>query len=183
MKRKISSYEIALSGVASALGIIALVGAMFVPIMELSLMVISAICVALPLTKNLWVGGIFTYLVTTMVGMLINSINAIPFVLFFGLYSIIEWALDFKFYKIEKIPKWAKITIIAVVKIGFYCLSLYLCYLLMKVVLADFTLFGWAWTFPILLACGFVLFSVYDVLYRFVYKNLLILVNRYIHKS
>lgn len=182
MKRKITSYEIALSGVSSAMAIIALVGAVFIPVAKLSLYILSAIFVAVPLTKNLWVGGIFSYLVTTMVGMLISNIRALPFVLFFGLYTLLAWALDFKLYKCEKLPKWLTITLITIIKIGFYCLSFYLCFLLMKIVVADIVLFGWKWSFGILLACGFVLFCVYDPLYRFVYKNLVNIVSRIVKK-
>lgn len=182
MKKKISSYEIALSGIASAMAILSIVGAVFVPMMSSAFFVLSGICVAIPLTKNLWVGGIFAYLVSTMVGMLVGNIKALPFVLFFGLFSLLEWALDFKFYKWEKLPIWLSILIITIVKIAFYCLSMYLCFLLMKVVVADISLFGWKWTFPILLACGFVVFSIYDVVYRFVYTNLVILVKRVVKK-
>lgn len=178
--KKISSYSIALSGMSCALATIFLVIAIFIPVAKIAMYSIAGLCVSLPLTKNLWASGILAYVVSCIIGFIVGNINAIPYIVFFGAYAIILPLLDVKFYKWNKIPLWLCITIIAIIKTGYYLLAFYLAFTLMKIVIGDIALFGWKWSFWLLAGMGYIAFILYDIVYRFTFKNLTVFVEKYI---
>ncbi|MEG1535974.1 MAG: hypothetical protein RR416_03265 [Clostridia bacterium] len=182
MKTK-RSFAIALSGVSCAMSIIALLGGLFSPLAKLAFYVIAAIFVALPLTKNMWAGAIASYAITAIIGFFAGNIRSFPFIFFFGIYAIVLWALDFRLYNAQKLPKVAKIVLIIIAKIAFFVASFFVCLALMKIVVGDINLFGWEWTLPTLLVVGFVAFSLYDALFRFVFATMQSMVNKYIKKK
>lgn len=178
------SYKIALASVSCAVAVIAVVAQAYVSTMSVAINVAAALAISLPLTQKSVSGAIFSYVAAGIIGFLAVNVKALPFIMFYAPYAIIQYALDFVFYKSEKIklPKWAKIVIITVFKTGFFAAAFYGCLMLMKVVIADITLFGLNWTLPLLMAAGFVAFCVYDPLYRFVFVNVGRLVSKYAGK-
>lgn len=170
---------IALSAVGCAMAAIAVVVQAYVPV-SVALNVVAALFVALPLTRGYWGGALLAYVSAALIGFFTVNIQALPFILLFGPYTVVMWLLDFKFYEFTKLPKWAKIVIITLVKIGYFFLMFWACLQLMQVVVADIELFGFEWTYPVLYAVGFVLFCLYDPLFRWVYRCMITLISRHV---
>lgn len=176
------SYKIALASVSCAIAVIAVVAQAFVSTLSIALNVIAALAISLPLTQKSVGGAIFSYVAAGLIGFLAVNIKALPFIMFYAPYAIIAFLLDFVFYPSQKLklPKWVKIVIITVVKLGFFAAAFYGCIMLMKIVIADINIFGIKWTLPLLMLAGLVLFCVYDPLYRFVFVNMQRVVTRYV---
>ncbi len=178
MKRR--SYVIALSAVSCAMAAIAVVVQGYLPTARIALNVVAALFVALPLTRNSFVGALLSYICASLIGFFAVNIQALPFILLFGPYTLVMWALDFLFYKKARLPKWLKIVVIVVLKIGYFFLMFWACLQLMKVVVADITLFGFEWTTPVLYAVGFALFCLYDPLFRWAYRCMVTVIGRHV---
>lgn len=176
------SYKIAIAAVSAAIAVIAVVAQAYVSTLSIAISVIAALAISLPLTQKSIGGAIFSYVAAGLIGFLVVNIKALPFILFYAPYAIIAYALDFAFYPSEKIklPKWAKIVVITVIKLGYFAAAFYGCLALMKVVIADINIFGIKWTMPLLMLAGLVAFCVYDPLYRYVFVNLSKIVNKYV---
>lgn len=176
------SYKIALAAVSSAIAVIAVVAQAYVSTVSIAVCVIAALAISLPLTQKSIGGAIFSYVAAGLIGFFAVNIKALPFIMFYAPYAIIAYALDFVFYPSEKVklPKWAKIVVITVLKLGFFGAAFYGCLTLMKVVVTDIALFGVKWTMPLLMVAGFIAFCVYDPLYRFVFINMSKIVNKYV---
>ena len=182
--RKRYSYEIALSAVSAEIAILAVVAQAYVDALTIALNVIAALAINLPLTKGMWKGGIMSFVVSSIVSFLIVNIQSLPFIMLFGSYAILAWLLDFKFYKVEKLPKALKIAIITVIKIGYYALMFWACWQLMGLVINTINIFGnkYEVTFYVIWGICFVVFCIYDPFMRWVFKNECILVNRIVKK-
>lgn len=176
------SYKIALAAVSAAVAVIAVVAQAYVSTLSIAISVIAALAISLPLTQKSVGGAIFSYVAAGLIGFFAVNIKALPFIMFYAPYAIIAYALDFVFYPSVKIrlPKWAKIVVITVLKLGFFGAAFYGCLALMKVVVTDIALFGVKWTMPLLLVAGFIAFCIYDPLYRFVFVNMSRIVNKYV---
>ena len=174
------SYKIALAAVSCAIAVIAVVAQAYISTMSIAINVIAALAISLPLTQKSISGAIFSYVAAAGIGFLAVNIKALPFILFYAPYAIIQYALDFVFYVRVRLPKWVKIALITIVKLGYFALAFYACIMLMKIVIADIAIFGIKWTLPLLMVAGLVLFCAYDPLYRFVFVNLEKIVNKYV---
>ena len=166
MKR---SYRIAISGISAALTIISLMLAMFLPTAKVAFFVISALCVSLPLTKGLFWSSLASYVVASAIGFLAGNIKALPFILFFGLYALITWLLDFRFYHL-RMPRAVKIILITIIKSAYFVLAFWACYKLMGVVISDIVIGTLRLNAPIFWVAAILLFCAYDPLYRIVFK-------------
>lgn len=185
MKRRYS-YEIALSAIAAAIAILAVVAQAYVDVLTIAFNVIAALAIAIPLTKDMWKGALMAFAVTSIVSFFIVNLYALPFIMMFGSYAIVAWALDFKLYKAEKLPKALKITLITVIKIGYYALMFWGCYKLMEELFFGGTInfFGTQYdvSFYVIWGICFAVFCVYDPFMRWVFKNECILVSRIVKK-
>lgn len=181
--KRLNSQEIAVSGVATALAIIAVVVQAYLPTLRIAVNVIAAMAVCMPLCVKSLKGSIFTYIISSAVGLAVSTINALPFVLFFGLYTIVIYLLDYVFYVKSKLIKPIKILIIILIKWAFYALVFFAIYKLTGLVIADMELFGWEWTWWLLALIGFIAFSVYDPLFRYVFEGEKALYNRVIRSK
>lgn len=181
--KRLNSQEIAVSGVATALAIIAVVVQAYLPTLRIAVNVIAAMAVCMPLCVKSLKGSIFTYIISSAVGLAVSTINALPFVLFFGLYTIVIYLLDYVFYVKSKLIKPIKILIIILIKWAFYALVFFAIYKLTGLVIADMELFGWEWTWWLLALIGFIAFSVYDPLFRYVFEGEKALYDRVIRSK
>ncbi|MGN0797559.1 MAG: hypothetical protein ACI4M5_05055 [Christensenellales bacterium] len=179
MKR---SYRIAISGISAALTIISLLLAMFLPTAKVAFFVISALCVSLPLTQGLFWSALASYVVASAVGFLAGNIKALPFILFFGLYSLVAWLLDFRFYT-TRLPRAVKIILITVIKLAYFALAFWACYKLMGVVISDIVIGTLRLNTPIFWAVGLVLFCAYDPLFRVTFQLVSRRVGKVIRRS
>lgn len=151
--------------------------AIFLPTMKLALFVISSLCVAIPLTKGMWWSAVATYAVSAIIGFFVGNIKAIPFILFFGLYALISWLCDFKLY-FTRLNKILKIVIITLIKLAYFGLAFWGCYKLMGLVISDIVIGKLTMKPWLFWLAGWVLFSLYDPLYRWVYRVMYTKINK-----
>lgn len=86
-----ATKRVALAGVASALGTTFLVMSVYVPILDMSCMILASLCMLLPIIKNDYVGAGLCYLSTALLAFLLtgNIFGILPFAIFFGIHPII----------------------------------------------------------------------------------------------
>lgn len=177
--KKINSHAIALAGIGSSISLAAVVASVYVPVASLSFLVVAALGIMLPLTFDYWRASIISYIAVSLLAIAITGpIEPLGFIFGFGVYSIIFYLLDYKFYKIEKLNKWLKISIIAVIKIGYFQLALFAIFKLMGIILSNIELFNIDWKYWILALIGTAAFILYDLLLRFVFINMKHLMKR-----
>ncbi len=171
------SYNVAIAGISAALTIISLMLAIFLPTMKLAFFVISSLCSAMPLTKDRWWASVATFVVAGLIGFFVGNIKAIPYLLFFGPYSLIAWLCDFKLYD-TRLNKALKIIVIVVLKLTYFALAFWGCYKLMGLVISDIVIGKFTMNTPVFWLVGLVIFSLYDPLYRWVYKVMCYKINK-----
>ncbi len=181
MKR---SHIIALSGISCAMALICVVGSIYVEFMTLSFAVLAAVCIQMPLTQKYWLGGILSYVATSIIAFLIGNINALPFILFFGAYTIIQWTVEQKLYKLIK-SKILKYTIGYAIKIAYFEIIIAIFWFLFNAIIPTFVLFGKTikLTYLIISLAGIPLFLIYDLLMHLIFKNFTYIINKIIKKT
>ena len=128
--KRITAREIALSGIAAAFAVIAVVLSRFVAVMTLTFLALSSVALTLPLMRDSVRGAVFAYLATVGLGFLfVQYIGVMPFVIIFGPYPILNYYLR-KYLK----KRW----IILPIEIAFANLSFLACYYAIGLTLADF---------------------------------------------
>ncbi len=168
--RKLTSKEVALSGVSAALAIVFIVGAIYIPVATVTFYVLSALSISLPLIKRHIVSSILSYVAAALIAFFVGHVKLLPFVFFYGLYAIITWLLDFYFYEKCTFKPWIKIAIIVVVKLAYFALMFWALVALMSLTLTSFEVFNITWTWPTLIFCALIIFVLYDIIYREVFK-------------
>ncbi len=181
MKR---SHIIALSGISCALALICVVGSIYVEFMTLSLAVLSAICIQMPLTQKYLLGGILSYVSTSIFAFLIGNINALPFILFFGAYVLVQWLIEEKLSPLIK-NKILKYSVAYVIKIGYFEAVIAIFWFLFNKLIPAFIIFGNTieMTYLIVSLAGIPLFLLYDLMMHLVFKNFTIVINKIIKKT
>lgn len=86
-----ATKRVALAGVASALGTTFLLMSVYVPILDMSCMILASLSMLLPIIKNDYVGAGLCYLSTALLAFLLtgNIFGILPFAIFFGIHPII----------------------------------------------------------------------------------------------
>jgi len=168
--RKLTAQEVALSGISAALAIVFIVGAIYIPVATVTFYVLSALSISLPLIKKKIISSILSYVAAALIAFFVGHVKLLPFVFFYGIYAIIQWLLDFYMYEKWNINKWIKITIIVVVKIGYFALIFWALVILMSLTLTSFEVLNITWTWPTLILSAFILFALYDLVYREAFK-------------
>lgn len=178
------SYVIALSGISCALALICVVGSIFVEFMNLTFAVLAAIFVSMPLTQKSWVGGILSYISTSIFAFLIGNINALPFILFFGAYAIIQWSIEEKLFPLLK-NKIAKYSVGYALKLAYFEAVIAIYWFLFNTLIPSFVLFGKTikLTYLIIALAGIPIFLLYDLMMHLVFKNFTFLINRVVRKT
>lgn len=181
MKR---SHIIALSGISCALALICVVGSIYVEFMTLSLAVLSAICIQMPLTQKYLLGGILSYVSTSIFAFLIGNINALPFILFFGAYVLVQWLIEEKLSPLIK-NKILKYSVVYVIKIGYFEAVIAIFWFLFNKLIPAFIIFGNTieMTYLIVSLAGIPLFLLYDLMMHLVFKNFTMVINKIIKKT
>ncbi len=179
-RRRLNAYTVALSGVACAFAVLALVGAAYLPTGKIAMYAWAGLCVALPLTRRQPWGAVAVYAIATALGALFANIRIVPFALFFGLYPIVTWLCEDCLYRRAPIPKAVKIAIIAAIKIAFFLAAFFAGIRLMRIVIADLEFWHRSWTLGALLALAFVAFAALDTLYRILYRQVCAFVSRHL---
>lgn len=175
---------IALSGISCALALISVVGSMFVEFMTLTFAVLSAVFVSMPFTQKYWVGGIISYIATSIIAFLIGNINALPFILFFGAYAIIQWGIEHKLYPLIK-NKIVRFSTGYLLKIAYFECVIAIFWFLFSSLIPVLTIFGKTikLTYLIVALAGIPVFLLYDLMMHLLFKNFAFLVEKIIKKS
>lgn len=91
--RKITSHEIALSGLSCAIATALLTIGIYSEILLLSAYLVASIALMLPLSKQSWWGFSLAYLGTCILTFIFTSwkfFDLLPFIMFFGLHPLIN---------------------------------------------------------------------------------------------
>ena len=168
--KKLTGKDVALSGVSAALAILFVIGAIYISFATIPLNILAALSISLPLIKKNVISSLLSYIVAALVAFFVGNIKMLPFVMFYGLYAILQWVLDFYLYEKLDINKWIKISLDIVIKLIYFALVFWGLYVFMKLTLADFSVLNIEWTMPWLVCACLILFILYDILYREVFK-------------
>ncbi len=176
MKRKISSYEIALSGLSCALSTILLIVGVYSEILLFSAYLFGCVALMLPLAKKSYWGYILSYAGTCILTTLFASarfFDFLPFIVFFGLHPLVN-ELQLK----TKINRW----VACLVKAVWFDGTMYLIWRFVFSAVTGFTFLD-EYILPILLVGGTLFFVLYDYLMYKWRANINVMVARIIRKK
>ena len=91
--KKISSYEIALSALATAIATIFLTVGVYSEILLFTGYLLSSVALMLPLAKQSYRGFALAYIATCLLSLLLNAgrfFDLLPFIMFFGLHPLVN---------------------------------------------------------------------------------------------
>lgn len=179
--RSNGAKEIALSGISAALALIAIVGAVYIQFSTITMFVLAGIFTMLPLTKGYWKGSVLCYIAVSILGFLIGNIRSLPYIIFFGIFSIVQWLIDIVLINVkplEKVPKWIKIGGGYVIKLSLLQLSLYLLWLFAHILFANMEIFGLKIEYWMIAVFGMPIYILYDILMHCVF----VVLKRFVDK-
>ncbi len=153
--RKITAYEIALSGISCALSTILLLVGVYSQVLLFTGYLLGCVALMLPLAKQSYWGYILSYMGTCILTLLFAAsrfLDFLPFIMFFGLHPIVN-ELQLK----TKINRWVACFIKAIWFDGTM-------YIIWKFVFSVVTGFAFLDTYilPIILVGGTAFFIFYD---------------------
>ncbi|MBR0596375.1 hypothetical protein [Sinanaerobacter chloroacetimidivorans] len=157
-KQSKSTRSVAVGGIFLALSIATLYAATFIPGIELTLYTISSFYVAFILIETGPGGGLLFYTASLLLSALLipNKIGLIPYAMFFGLYGIVKYYIEYS----KKLPMAAEILL----KLLFFNISIGIGLVFFKeLFLGAFQVPDLA--FPILAAGAQIFFLFYDYLF------------------
>ncbi|NCA67167.1 MAG: hypothetical protein EOM87_03780 [Clostridia bacterium] len=121
--RKQLSYEIAISGISTALAVSCIVLSFYLPVMTLTFYALSGIVLMLPLIVESLRGVILTFLASAILGFLFtNYIAILPFIFIFGSGTIVMYICEKYFNKKLYFSIPVKIVFINLALFGIYSL-------------------------------------------------------------
>lgn len=153
--KKISSFEIALSGIACAFTTLLLVlGTYYTPLLFTGYL-LGGVALMLPLSKEKYLGCFLAYIGASLLSLLLSGgkwWDILPFILFFGLHPLAN-ELQRKWH----ITKWIALPIKALWFDGTM-------YLIWRFVFGMNTMIAWVdnWIIPVILVVGTLFFVFYD---------------------
>ncbi len=129
--KRFSSKKIALAGVSSAISLIAVILSFYIPNLSLSLNVLAACGIMLPLTQGYYREAILSYVAVCALGGIFANIHILPFVLIGGAYTIATVAMENHKDKV----KWY---ISYPVKLIYACFVFFVLYYLTSIFMVNF---------------------------------------------
>lgn len=171
--KKITGKEIALSGITAAFAVIAVVLSYFVEVMSLTFLAIGSVVLTLPMMADSPRGSVLAYVASSLISFfIVTYIGALPFILIFGPYPILDYYL-WKYLK--------KRVIVLPIEIVFANLSFLACYFAIGLTREDFQILSalpvWAQYTCIFLGLTFVF-----VLFHFAFVSLYNSLNKRLAK-
>lgn len=155
MKR---TFEIALSGVATALGAIFLILGTLNPVMQVTGWLIGTVAMMLPISREFPLGGFLSYLASVLLTILLGGMSflwrLLPFIAFFGLHPLANY-FQLKF----RINRWVAYIVKALWFDGMLAIVFYVLAGGVSPIEAINT-----YIIPIILVGGTILFFFYDYL-------------------
>ena len=129
--KRFSSQKIALAGVSSAISLASVILSFYVPNLSLSLNVLAACGIMLPLTRSYYREAILAYIAVCALGGIFANIHILPFVLIGGAYTIATVAM----YNHREKVKWF---ISYPVKLVYACFVFFVLYYLTDIFVVNF---------------------------------------------
>ncbi len=129
--QRFSSKKIALAGVASAISLLAVILSFYIPNMSLSLNILAACGILIPLTQKYYREAILAFVAVTALGAIFANIHILSFVLIGGSYTIATVAM----YNNREKVKWF---ISYPVKIAYSCFVFFVMYYLTDIFFVNF---------------------------------------------
>ena len=129
--KRFSSKKIALAGVASAISLVAVILSFYVPNMSLSLNVLAACGIIIPLTQKYYREAILAYVAVSALGAIFANIHILSFVLIGGSYTIATVAM----YNNREKVKWF---ISYPIKVLYSCFVFFVVYYLTDIFFVNF---------------------------------------------
>ena len=175
MKSKISTKDIATGGISAALSFLFATGAVYIDALTITLSVLSAAALMLPLSRGRYVGGLLAYAATSGLLMLTASpLKSLPYVVIFGGYTL--------FCCITEDKRWNKIVVYAL-KVLWINAALALFYFGTKTLVINFDKLGFELKYGYLAVLTTALGIIYDFALRYLYRMVKSLKERYLEKS
>ncbi len=153
--RKISSYEIALSGLSCAFATVSLVVGVYSEFLLFTGYLLGCIALMLPLAKQSYWGYFLSYVATCILAFIFGAsrfLDILPFVMFFGLHPLVN-ELQLKI----KINRWVACFIKAV----WFDVSMYVIWRFVFVITTGYVFLD-EYILPIILVAGTAFFVFYD---------------------
>lgn len=147
-----TSRRIALSGIASALSTMFLIVSVYIPLMDMSCMVLASLSLLIPIAKNDYFGASLAYLSASILGLLTtgNVLGILPYVIFFGLHPIL----------VSLVIKWHLPVILQlVIKLVFANLAIFLAWRFLGLVLVISEFEFPYWLIALVGSLGFILYD------------------------
>ena len=155
--KKITSRQIALSGLACAMATVLLTVGIYSEFFLLTGYVLAGVALMLPLVKKSYFGYILAYLGATILTLLFSSFRfweVLPFAMFFGLHPLVN-----EFQLKIKINRW----VACAVKALWFDLTMYLIWRFVFAMTTTIPLID-TYIIPIILVAGSAFFVFYDYL-------------------
>ncbi len=153
--RKITSYEIALSGLSCALSTILLLVGVYSELLLFSGYLLGCVALMLPLSKQSYWGYALSYLATCILCLIFAAariLDFLPFIVFFGLHPLVN-ELQLK----TKINRW----VACAIKAAWFDGTMYLIWRFVFMAVTGFSFLD-AYILPIILVGGTAFFIFYD---------------------
>ena len=93
---KSKTGKIAMGGICTALAVIFMFGASFVPGIELTLFLISSLFTAVMVLETGAAGGLSVYAASSLLGLILvpNKMALIPYIICFGYYAVLKYYIE-----------------------------------------------------------------------------------------
>lgn len=167
MKNTISANRLALAGISAAISLGAVIASFYFSQVSISLNIIAAFGIMIPLTKEYYREAILSYVAVCLLGGIFANIHIIPFVMLGGFYTILTIAFHNKKIKLNIIS-------MVIIKILYSCLVFFILYYVTKIFFIDLAMIGikliGPWLYIVLNVLFSIVFMLYDILLTYAYK-------------
>lgn len=174
MKSKISTKDIATGGISAALSFAFATGAVYIDALTITLSVMSAAALMLPLARKRYVGAVLAYAASAGLLMLVASpVLSLPYVVVFGGYTLFSCIAADK--KANKIATYAA-------KVVWINAALALFYFGTKTLVINFDKLGFEPNYGVLAVLATALGIAYDFALLYLYGFVKSLAERYVRE-
>lgn len=170
MKAPFSSKKIATAAIGAAVSLLAVIGAFYIPNLSVSLNVIAAIGLLIPLSQKFYREAALAYIAAGGLGAIFTNIHILPFVMVTGLYTL------FAIITYDKKVKW---WITAPIGFVYGCLCFFILYQVTSLIALDLTKLKMGNLSP---AAVYIILNAVFLIALAVYHFLILWINAYLNK-
>lgn len=170
MGNRFSSKKIATAAIGASLSLLTIIGAYYIPNLSLSLNVVAALGLLIPLSQKYYKEAALAYIAASALGAIFTNIHILPFVMITGLYTLAAIILYDK-----KVKLYITIPVCA----AYGCLCFFILYKLAAIIAIDIARLNLGGLSP---AGLYILLNVVFVAALAAYHLLIIWLNGYLTK-